>query len=161
VQLAGQVPPAPSQAYGAHVGEPVARAGLGVHVPRVVAHVSHAPSQARSQQMPSLEHTPEMHAAVSAQDSPRFVLHAPSGLHVPDVPQESSSASRTGVHLPGVALHVSHVPLQLRSQQTPSVHAPDAHSMSAAQAVATALPNPSVRVFTRRLPSPALESARV
>lgn len=49
---------------------------------------------------------------------------------------------RTGVHVPAVPAlsHASHWPLQLTLQQTPSAHAPEVHSVLAAQVAPLGFP---------------------
>jgi hypothetical protein len=158
VHVAGHVACAPSHAKGAHVGAPAVRAGLAPHVPVSGAQTSHGPSHGRSQQIPCAQ-WPVAQSASTVHPRPALRRHVEIAVQTSSPAQLSgSSADTTLTHLPPVPAHVSHAPVQARSQQTPSAQARVVHAASAAQASPSAAPEPTTRARMRVVPKPGEKS---
>jgi hypothetical protein len=90
--------------------------------PALAAHTSQPPLHAALQQRPSAQ-KPLAQLEPSAHSCPLMSLQAPDASQRLTPEQVSAStAFTTTVHVPGVAVHVLHVPVQLVLQHTPSAH---------------------------------------
>lgn len=147
------MPEAPSHTYAPHEGAPGSPATNAVQVPGLVAHDSHPPWQGALQQKPSAQ-LPEMHCAFTTQASPSgsFWVHTPPGpvqkfpaaqsaplshsvgqlastpLHTNGAHDGAPAApAGTLLQVPGTSAQLSQAPLQLLSQQKPSLQKPRVH----------------------------------